>query len=442
MMLRPPDEIDWYEGMVLEPQHFIDDRVRRDRLLHCHLASIAPFYWGLKRLKLDMPALSAGTIRVLELEGVMPDGLYISKDESSEELMLDLLDPAIAAHASTGRVQVHLAVPAQSASVLDSERVLQRYLPVPPRNPSDDGEIPRLRPNLKLLTGDNVPPNYTSFPLLKLKTEDKNFIVTEYVPPILRLPLQGSVPRLDQPVWTLCEDVERLIREKLLLLADKLNLPDNAGNAASLSKWAIRGLAAGLPGYQAQLSSKLAHPYSVYLALCNIMGFVAPLGPNLLPPRLDPYDHNRLKESFDVLVEFILTSVRNAVPENYQTIRFSQEESAFRLFFSPEWLKLDLVLGIRRSPTQTIKEINDWFSDCIVCSDSKWEIAQKKRIVGLERTPFKGHDELFPTGEMALYQLTPDPEFLAGNEKLVAKNPSTKDESKNPAEMLLFLLKR
>ena len=70
-----PGAIQWHEGMLLAPQHFQQLSIRHEELLHYHLMMISPFHWGIRRLKIDQVLLIEGTLRVQELEAIMPDGL-------------------------------------------------------------------------------------------------------------------------------------------------------------------------------------------------------------------------------------------------------------------------------------------------------------------------------------------------------------------------------
>src|SRR5262249_28543467 len=45
-----PAAIQWYEGMLLAPQHFQQSSLRQEALLAYHLAALSPYHWGVSRL--------------------------------------------------------------------------------------------------------------------------------------------------------------------------------------------------------------------------------------------------------------------------------------------------------------------------------------------------------------------------------------------------------
>ncbi|MFT7117168.1 MAG: type VI secretion system protein ImpJ, partial [Rhodoferax sp.] len=80
MMKSPPvdERIQWHEGMLLSPQHFQQTSARLDSLVARQTLLAAPFAWGIRSLKMDNGLLSAGIVRVLQLDAIMPDGTLVS----------------------------------------------------------------------------------------------------------------------------------------------------------------------------------------------------------------------------------------------------------------------------------------------------------------------------------------------------------------------------
>ncbi len=78
------DRIEWHEGMLLAPQHFQLMSARLDSLVAWQTLTAAPFSWGVRRLVLDAGLLPAGTVRVLALDAIMPDGTAVSYSADTE----------------------------------------------------------------------------------------------------------------------------------------------------------------------------------------------------------------------------------------------------------------------------------------------------------------------------------------------------------------------
>src|SRR5580765_5873674 len=125
--------------MLLAPQHFQQLTARGEGPLQYHLGSITPFYWGVKTLELDSVALLNGTVRILELEAVLPDGLVVTQTATDPELAVSVKD-ASAVPGTT--MVVHLVVPSERLGGARGAGALARYTsyegqPVPDINTGD-----------------------------------------------------------------------------------------------------------------------------------------------------------------------------------------------------------------------------------------------------------------------------------------------------------------
>jgi type VI secretion system protein ImpJ len=79
------DRVEWFEGMLLSPQHFQLLSGRLDSLVAWQTLAAAPFGWGVRRVVFDHGLLPAGLVRVLELDAILPDGTAISYAAQSGE---------------------------------------------------------------------------------------------------------------------------------------------------------------------------------------------------------------------------------------------------------------------------------------------------------------------------------------------------------------------
>src|SRR5262245_43690043 len=103
--------------MLLAPQHFQQASWRQEMLVQYSSLMVAPYGWGVRRLVLDQKLLPAGTVRILELEGVMPDGSIVThRAGAGNELALDLA--ADTSQPKPGGILIHLALPARSSGVV------------------------------------------------------------------------------------------------------------------------------------------------------------------------------------------------------------------------------------------------------------------------------------------------------------------------------------
>lgn len=82
-----PAMVCWYEGMAMLPQHFQLQALRNETLSAALTRCANPWFWGVSQLQIDEAALCAGTLRILRLEAIMPDGTPVDYDIGREPLL-------------------------------------------------------------------------------------------------------------------------------------------------------------------------------------------------------------------------------------------------------------------------------------------------------------------------------------------------------------------
>jgi type VI secretion system protein ImpJ len=434
-----PEAIQWHEGMLLAPQHFQQMSMRQEELLHYHTMSINPFHWGVSRLKVDQALLVEGTLRVVDLEAVMPDGLVVTHPGQGEsDLELDLAP--YTEEMKQRALSVHLAVPAKKLGVPVTKGDLVRYDSVkgPPVVDENTGEselsLPRLRPRLSLLMTETPPQKYSTFPLLKVAYQNETFTLTDYVPPALKVPLKS-------PVGELCAAVAHRLREKAVFLSERVRSPSSVmkGPMLQTTKSMIRSLASALPYYEAVLNTGVAHPYTLYLSLCAVVGQVAALGRGLVPPVLAPYDHNDLFFPFKQAKDFIFRMIDEGILETHTPIPFDLENGIFSLTLEEGWMTQNLVIGVKARHGTTEKDVLAWISESLIGSSEKIESMKDKRILGASRKRIEGDEELVPITGVVLFSVKAEPQFIEPSEVLQIFNTSDPAGERSPSEIVLYV---
>ncbi|MCH8293249.1 type VI secretion system baseplate subunit TssK [Candidatus Poribacteria bacterium] len=418
-----PEAIQWHEGMLLAPQHFQQLAVRHEALLHYHAMMIAPFHWGVYHFKIDEALLINGTLRVLELEAVMPDGLVVSLHEG-EELELNLTDAEI-----QQEVTVYLIVPAKRS--LPAEGGLSRYHSVEGSPIADEnGEvaqevrIPRLRPRVSLSAPDEIPPaKFVNFPLVTVRYADEKFTQTAFIPPSLRIPAEIDAD---------CSRIAMRLREQARLMSEKSGAP------YSTKENLTRNLVAMLPYFEAVLKTKESHPYNLYLALCALVGHMAAFGQGLLPPELPPYNHNDLYATFARATEFVNEMI-DKVPMQFSAFPFDFENGVFSLTFKDTWLKRGLIIGVKGERGMSKEDLQDWINECVIGAQTERQSMLEKRILGVGRDPTDGDEALSPGRDEVLFSLEDDSAFIKSNEALEIFNPGDLRGTHRPENIILYV---
>ena len=437
-----PAAIQWHEGMLLAPQHFQQLALRQDGLLHYHAATVSPFHWGVRHLRLDPVLLVEGTLRVTALEAVMPDGLVVTHDAGVPGgLEADLTPWTDAMKAAP--VRIHLAVPALRPGLSPVQGELPRYdsvegEPVADESTGDgDLRIPRLQPRVSLLVAETPPQKYVSFPLAEVAYTNETFALTDFQPPMVRVPL-GS------PLGQMCTAVARRLREKAVFLADRSRSPSVVARPPQLleTRAMVHSLVAALPQFEAVLNTGVAHPYALYLALTSLAGHLAFLGRGLLPPVLDAYDHDDLWARFDQARQFVFRVIDEGILETFTAFPFTLEKDLFQLTFDEEWRTRRLVLGVRARPGLSEAELAQWVEQCLIGSRTVMPSLRDRRVLGARRERIAGEGDLVASSGVLLYALEADPHVIEPNQVLQVWNAADRGEPPQASEIVLYVKNR
>ncbi|HYR10449.1 MAG TPA: type VI secretion system baseplate subunit TssK [Longimicrobium sp.] len=324
-----PDPVAWYEGMLLAPQHFQQAALHGESLLGYHLAALSPWHWGVRRLVLDCPALRGGTLRVTELDAVMPDGLVVRRRDGDPVLETALAPQSVAA--ARGVLTVHLAVrPRSSAPEATGALARQECYagePVPDALTGEaTAEVLRLRPRLSLIVSRERPRGFVSFPLARVRQAGGAWALTDDLPPLLALGTAQSLR--DRCAALLCA-----VRGRAATLARGLRADRAMGRWGQTgpAHAALAALSAALPRLEALVHAPSVHPYPVYLALCDLAGHLAPAaGSGHVPPPFRGYDHDDPRRSFDSVLRFCEDALEEVQP-GWTLLDFARRAGRFGL---------------------------------------------------------------------------------------------------------------
>lgn len=432
-----PGAIQWHEGMLLAPQHFQQMSLRYDALLHYHTMMIAPFSWGVIKLKYDPVLLVNGTFRILELEARMPDGLVVSHSSEDGDLDVDLTPFSDAMKDKPHTI--HLVIPAQRVNTVNNGD-LPRYdsitgEPVVDYN-TGEGElyIPRLRPRLGLIVANNAPSKFVSFPLARVIFERDMYVLTDFIHPSLMV-------RQQDPLGEICTQIAQRLREKARYLFDEVRTRYfELGSSGVLENNAkIQSLVEPLPMLEASLFTGVSHPYLLYLSLCMVVGHVAALDSrSMIPPVLPAYDHNDLRLTFVRVRDYIFKTIEEGIWESHFVIPFTLANNVFSLLMEEAWMSgASLMIGVGGAEDATEREVSAWVQGALISSSSKIQSLRERRILGASREPMTEENTLVAAREMLLFSIDMDRDYIVDGEELQILNLSGKG---NPVAKIVLLV--
>ena len=438
-MPNMPDAIQWHEAMLLSPHHFQELTTRHEALQYYHARCIAPFHWGFQRLEWDPGLLVGGIFRVTDIEAVLPDGqLVVSAFDGDSALEIDLTQE-VNDGAST-KLTVHLVLPAISSETASVGGEFSRYVsfegdPIVDQNTGEQElRIPRLRPKISLFVADVPPRRYVSMPLAEISFSDQRFTMTDFVVPRLSTPIDSDIGKISA-------EVAKRLREKATFLSEKVHASASTLDGVLLleTKIMIQGLVASLPLLEAVLYTGSSHPYNLYLALCSVVGHVAPFGRGLVPPTVVPYEHNNLRATFEELRSFVIGMLDETILESYTSIDLKLEDGVFEVPFQADWMTRPVVLGVRREPHQTEEDLTRWVQGCLIGTESHTPIMRQNRVLGVHRVQLADDEGLVGEKGMLFYSLELNSRYITPGESLQVFNSAVSMSIARPAHAVLYV---
>jgi type VI secretion system protein ImpJ len=429
-----PAAVQWHEGMLLAPQHFQQQDHRYEALLQLHLALAMPFHWGVRHLQYDRSLLLAGTLRVLELEAILPDGLIVSHP-ANEGAELQLSLGSLKGVDWQRPVRLHVAVASEQRGVAGPARFVSTTSE--PLVDESTGDMPlriaQLRPRLELFAG--IPPaGYSALPLLEVRRDHEAFSVEEYLPPLLAVPF-------DSPLGERCDRLTLRIRQKAASLVDALRARAAEPSQLAENQQLLRSLVAGLPAFEAVLRSGTPHPFGLYLALCTLAGHLASVGEGRIPPAFPAYAHLEPLRSFEAVFSFLESTLEQGVSEAYTRVKLQAEAGGFSTHFLPSWTGRELVLEVHGGPGTTRQHLLGWMASCRIGSDGRHRLMRETRTLGARRELIDGRPGLVPRPQSLLFSLEANPSFIRPDERLLLDNTLEPREVQAPSAISLLIRK-
>ena len=406
-MSNLPLDLLWHEGMLLLPQHFQQQAARNELIMNWRLNATAPNSWGLRSMELDNAAMVHGLFRLRQLEAVLPDGFIVQHpNETNQSLEIDLSQYQDEFRSSPGLI--YLVLPRTFNGAAGTQGELSRFTGYQPPPVVDahtgDNEviIDRCAPNLSLMAGEKPSDQFISLPIAEITCRDETYSLTRYIPPTLCIDGQSVIGQE-------LESLAKRVREKAIFLHQRVQGLQAEGNDpdANDARDRLAAILSGLPKLELLLGSSMAHPFSIYTALADLMGALSILNRNTIPPRIHPYDHVNTLKGFDDITSFIHGCLDN-VQERYRVIVFEGIDDGFSLQQLPDETISTWVLGVRMKPSQSESDAMLWMESAIIGSGPKIEEMIEKRVRGAQRQRIERVTamDLLQTRETILFSIT------------------------------------
>lgn len=439
-----PPAVRWEEGLLLSPQHFQEQARRLDRQLEYHLDYASPHHYGVADPHALKVELRGESFYVHEVEAVMPDRTIVSRDEGDPELRAGLRAAADRAKNATA-LMIYLTVPPEERGRANVTRQAHdergRYVAVERPAVLDDVDggseetVPRIVPNLHLRADTEAPARFLSLPVARVRIDGERFVIDhDYVPPSLCTPMMSSLGQQGLRI-------AGFLRRKAGGLADKmaaLSLSSDRALIAELRRQ-IACLVTGLPPFEALLSTGRAHPFALYTALLAVVGHVAGLARDPLPPELPAYNHEDLAAAFARVERYLLRAVEEGIVESFIEHPFRLDQGRFRLDLARAWQGRMLVLCVRGRRGVEEKDVLAWMGGAVLGADGASRELQASRSLGVRRARIERQGDLVAAAGKLLFELDLRNPFLRIGEPLVLFNTEDPTAAAGPAEVVLYV---
>lgn len=387
--LAIPEPVQWYEGMLLTPQHFQQNDIYWHHQLRHALGQTQPYCWGVIHFEYDQDALLEGKFSIKTLHAVMPDGLVINypADGSDEPLFEDLSKNET--FKEKGKVRLHLTVPVRVDAAAADKSNIQRFVSVSGKLAIDEntGErqvpVARLRPRVGLWVDSPVPAKFVSLPLIDIERGAKGeYQVGEYHPPVLRMSASDALGEHSLNKKAL--DLVTRIRSKVNQLAGKPDGEKQSWKTEVNERYqkVVDSMVASLPSLEFLVRSEQAHPFQLFQALAQMMGHVAAISESPIPPMLAKYNHNDWAWQMEKSIKYISETVSH-YELAYTSYLFEPDDvGAYGIDIQESWPTDRLLIELRPLIGQTPEQLNGWLENATLAAKSRLGDLGKRRLLG------------------------------------------------------------
>jgi len=297
----------WREGLFLRQQHFQQQDRHVDAAIAAQARAGGPYRWGVIEIAINRDLAALGKFAVERLVGILPDGLTFS-------IPGDLSPPPpIDVPADARDVLVQLTIPAHQPGVVeyrsrregggeatrflvDEEEIIDNSAE---ERTSESLEV--ARPNLAFGITRDQTYGRILLGLARIRETNAGAVIFDerYIPPLLDIRASGRLSGfLSDIIGRSAQRIEELALRAVEATEGGVETFANFLLLQALNRW---------KGQLDHLSAlPMVHPERLYEAFLGMAGELATLThSDRRPPSFPAYDHERLRETFEPVVEVI-----------------------------------------------------------------------------------------------------------------------------------------
>ncbi|AWI81035.1 MAG: type VI secretion system baseplate subunit TssK [Betaproteobacteria bacterium HGW-Betaproteobacteria-13] len=325
----------WGEGLFLRPQHFQQQDAYLESLSRNALLCAQPYGWGIRKLEVDLDALSSGILRLNCADVVFEDGeTYRAPqiDRLPEPVMLDR------ARFSDGATEFHLGIRhlqrhGSNCAAEDAQTTETRFI-ITPISLSDrctdavEAEVSVLRKRGVLKSALETLDSYQNLPALRVrKTPGGAYECDpEFMPPMTCI---CASPRLLSRLQALLDSLEAkshalhgLHREP-----SRSVIEFRSGDHASF--WLQHTVSSAYAALSHLRHAPMLHPERLFQELLRLGGSLMTFSRQHQLSDLPAYDHAHPGQSFVRIDEILRSLLETVISARYFSIALHESKPAF-----------------------------------------------------------------------------------------------------------------
>ena len=337
-------QVNWYEGVFLQPHH-LQTMDRTNLRREGEQVKNNAHWWGLVNIEVNKTAIAGYRFAIEEVQLRLPDGTWFNAPGNATVAEKSFQEEI---HSVEGYLPVWLAIRRKE------DHISQVH-------PLGDDELGRVRPykikelmveddttgeneqevqvrllNGQLFFGEKPGAAYESIQIaeLKLLAADRPGLHRDYVPPILHVSASASFrDQLNNLVITLTNQAtflrEEMAAGRIALTAEPMEL------LTSLLR--LQTVASFANVFGQLLAAERIHPFTIYQELCRLSGALVPLAVDTKPD-IPIYDHDNLTDCLERVFISVNAALAGGVVVDFVQRVFDVDGDIRSCRLDAEWL--------------------------------------------------------------------------------------------------------
>ena len=311
------NKVVWSEGLFLRPQHFQQQERYFERYVETRCAPLVSHAWGFTDVEIERDLLSIGKFGIRRAAGVFPDGTPMRMPDD------DPVPEAIDIGASVRDEIVYLAMPVRRGGSVETDRpggaeqlARHQVREYEARDASSTStgsavlEVGALRS--RLLRATEVTDAYACIPLahvVECKADKRVLLDDGFIPTVLDA-------RAAAPLSRFMTELLGMIHQRGEALGGRVSASGRGGAAEIADFLMLQAINRYEPFLEHIAVAGVLHPEDLFRFCAATAGEMATFTlPSKRPAKIEPYRHDRLRETFDPVIAALRAAFRTEIEQ-------------------------------------------------------------------------------------------------------------------------------